>query len=119
MLFPELQNKVTLYQKEVEAKEQKISQQEEELNALENEMCVFRDQNKGLDAVLKRLQSNLSDREMECERFKKALNAAQQQKAKYKEKAQKLGNKVKMFEKRGNFALRMYNTLIHHQCICP
>ena len=63
-LFPDLQNKITLYQKEVEAKEQKILQQEEELNALENEMCAFRDQNKGLDTVLKRLQRNFSDCEM-------------------------------------------------------
>ena len=65
-------------------------------------MCAFRDQNKGLDTVLKSLQRNLSDREMECERLKKALNAAQQRKAEFKEKAQKLGNKVEMFEKGGN-----------------
>ena len=97
-----MQNKITLYQKEVEAKEQQISQQEEELNALENEMCAFRKQNEGLDTVLKTLQRNLSDREMECEKFKKALNAAQQQKAELEEKAQKLGNKVEIFEKRGN-----------------
>ena len=97
-----MQNKITLYQKEVEAKEQKISQQEEELNALENEMCTFRDQNKGLATVLERLQINLSDREKECEKLKKALNAAQQQEAELEEKAQKLGNKVEIFEKRGN-----------------
>ena len=71
------------------------------MNALENEMCAFRDQNKDLNAVLKRLQ-------MECERLKKALNVAQQhEKAEFKEKAQKLRNVVEMFEKRGNFACLM------------
>ena len=56
----------------------------------------------GLDTVLKKVQRNLLDREMECERFKKELNAAQQQKAEFEEKARKLGNKVEMFEKKGN-----------------
>ena len=65
------------------------------MNALKIEMCALRDQNKDLNTVLKRLQ-------MECERFKKALNVAHQQKA--EEKAQKLRNEVEMFEKRGNFA---------------
>ena len=97
-----MQNKITLYQKEVEAKEQKILQQEEELYALENEMRTFRHQNEGLDTVLKRLQRNLSDREMECEKLKKALNAAQMQKVELEEKAQKLANMVEFFEKRGN-----------------
>lgn len=86
-----MQNKITLCQKE---KEWKISQQEEELNALKNETCTFRDQNKDLNAVLKRLQ-------MECEMLKRALNVAHQLKAEFKEKAQKLRNEVEMFEKRG------------------
>ena len=97
-LFPDLQNKITIYQKEVEAKEQKILQQEEELNALENEMCAFRDQNKGLDTVLKRLQRNFSDCEMECEKLKKVLNTAQQKKSHYKEKCEKLESERQKIE---------------------
>ena len=97
-----MQTKIAAYQKKVEVREQKILQLKEEFNALENEICAFRDQNIGLDTVLKKAQRNLLDREMECERFKKELNAVQQQKAEFEEKARKLGNKVEMFEKKGN-----------------
>ena len=61
-----MQTKIAVYQKEVKAREQEISQLKKELNALENEMCAFRDQNKGLDTVIKKVQRNLSDCEMEC-----------------------------------------------------
>ena len=93
--FPELQTKIAVYQKEVEASEQEILQLKEKF---ENEMCVFRNQ-------IDKVQRKLSDCEMECERLKKELNAAQQQKAKLEKKAQEPGNKVKMFiKKRGNYS---------------
>ena len=102
-LLPDLQTIKAVYQKEVEAREQEISQLlKKELNELENEMCALRDQNNGLDTVIEKVRRNLSDCEMECERLKTALNAAQQQKDKFEEKARKLENKVEMFVKKGN-----------------
>ena len=62
----ELQIKIAVYQREVETREQEISQLKK---GFEDEMCAFRDQN-GLDKVLK---NNLFDFKMECERFKKEL----------------------------------------------
>ena len=93
-----MQTKIAVYQKEVEAREQEILHLEKKF---ENERCGFRDQNKVLNTMLEKVQRNLSDCEMECERLKKELNAAQQQKAKLEKKAQELGNKM-FIEKRGN-----------------
>ena len=53
---------------------------------------------KWLDTVLKRLQRNFSDCEMECEKLKKVLNAAQQKKSHYKEKCEKLESERQKIE---------------------
>ena len=94
-----LQTKIAVYEKEVEAREQEISQLKREF---ENEKCVLKEQHQDLDTVLKKVQRKLSDCEMECEKLKKELYAAQQQKANFEVKPQKLRNKIEMFKKRGN-----------------